>query len=293
MIYLTLPLLYQNQWCNNKLRQLSQPSDKIYQYFKINNLNISSFYGSIPFFIYNGGINSNIQKEKFLADNDLFNFLNSQIAPIRLDCSNNFLKINDLYDYYFNLVLQYGNSGNNFLEISDFDLMDYINNKGFNYNFILSKNANLKIPFTATNINQLIQQDLLYLIELPINFNNDIQFLNQLINKDKIEITIGCKCPLNCKNLSDCMTQEQQYQINYSNQTIFNNCNKINHYNNINELYNELNKFIKLGFTHFKIDTPPRNQNYKFQQYLIKNLINDKYQLLFYDNNEGQIYDNR
>lgn len=278
MIHFTLPLVYYNQQLNNKLRQLSHPLNQTENYFKIKNIVIDSFYGSIPFFIYNGGVNSNIVKEKFLLDKDLFAFFNESTAPIRLDCSNNNLNINDL-NYYFNLILQYGNTGSNFIEISDLELLSYIKDNGFHYEYIFSKNAYLKHPYDIDIINSILNQNLFHLIELPQLFNNDLEFLNNLIDKNHIEITIGNKCQNNCKNFYSCIAQEQQYQINYSNKSNYYNCDLINNYTSPDELTKELNHFIELGFTHFKIDTPPLNQILQFQQYLIKNLINDKYQL--------------
>jgi len=47
-----------------------------------------------------------------------------------------------------------------------------------------------------------------YLIELPISLNNKIEFLNEIKNKNKIEITIGNKCPIDCDNIDSCNAQE-------------------------------------------------------------------------------------
>lgn len=286
MIHISLPLVYYNQDLNNYMRLMTDPFHKYTEYtnqqLKIPNLNIDSFHGSIPYFIYNGDINSNIKNEKLLTDKLLYLFFNNNNhnAPIRLNCANNYIIEDDLLNYYFNLVLQYGNNGTNFIEISDMALLDYINEKGYYYNFIFSKYAHLKCPFTIDIINNIIEQDIFYLIELPISFNNKIDFLNKIKNKNKIEITIGNKCPIDCNNIDKCNMQEQQYQINYSIQSVYNTCNIINNYNNTNELLNELQTFINLGFTHFKIDTPRLQDITKYNNYFIHNLIKEQYQIL-------------
>lgn len=290
MIYLSLPLMYHNVKINQHLfsvfyynnRDKENSKENKTNYFKIPQLILTSFHGCFPFSIWNGGSNLNIKNEKFLLNKDIYNFFVNIKAPIRLDCSNILIQDIDLNNGYQNLILEYGNNGSNFIEISNFGLMEYIKEKYNNYDFILSKNAHYINPFTSDIINTILEQNLFYLIELPNELKNNIELLNNIQQKDKIEITIGNKCPLNCPNLGICAQQEQEYQINYSQKTVYDTCEKMNQYTDPNQLINEINYYKKLGFNHFKIDTPPISKNIQFQYYLILNLIqNQTNQLLF------------
>lgn len=278
MIHITLPLVYYNFNFYNELK------DYLYlfsSHFKIEHLNIDSFYGTFPFAIWNGGVNLNIRNEIFMTQNNLQNFITSLYAPIRLDFSNIFITNEDLTNGYQNLLLKLCNEGNNFIELSDFGVLNYIKENFPDYNFILSKNAHFINPFTTDIINTINEQNVFYLIELPDIFKRDIDFLKNIKLKNNIEITISNKCNLQCYNLLKCPMAEQEYITNFSEKTIYSNCDKINNYNNINEIKNEIQFFNNLGFSHFKIDTPPIIQNNKFLKYLIHNLIKEEYQLNF------------
>ena len=112
---------------------------------------------------------------------------------------------------------------------------------------------------------------------------NDIDFLNSLKYKNKIEILIGNKCPNNCSNIKNCSIFEQENILSYSEKTIYYDCKFLNSYQDM-DLLQQILFYKNLGFTHFKIDTPPLNKNTEFKQYVISNLIKDKYQL-YYENN--------
>ena len=61
-------------------------------------------------------------------------------------------------------------------------------------------------------------------------------------------------------------------QLDYSGCTMFQNCPHLNHYTSLNFI-EEINKYLDLGFTHFKIETPPPIELNNFNNYLIENLI--------------------
>ena len=282
MIYISLPLIQYNFELNNQLQKfLYTHKHNKNEYFKIKDLELTSFYGSFPFSTWNGGSNLNVKNEIFLLNDDIYQIFKKVYNPIRLDCSNLMITDIDLQDGYQNLILEYGHNSGNFIEVADFGVLDYIKNNYPNYDFIFSKNAHFVHPFTPDIINTIIEQDIFSLIELPNCFKQNLDFLNQLDHKDKIEITIGNKCPINCQIESYCCSTEQEYQYNYSEKTQFSTCEKLNNYLNANQLTDEIEYFKELGFSHFKIDTPPISKVQQFQQYLVLNLIKEKYQLSF------------
>lgn len=281
MLFISLPLMYYNFNFNIKLSHYARKKD----YLKLP-LRINSSFGSFPFSIFNGGSNLNIQNDSFLLNGDIDNFLNSKnnMLPFRFDCSNILLLDDDLKNIYQNIILEYGNNAGNFIEISDFRMLHYLQEKFSNYEFIFSKNSNLINPLTPEIINTILDQDIFYLLELPNNFKKDLEFLDRIKKKDKVEIIIGNKC--SCVNSLNCELQEQEYILNFSNNTNFYNCQKLNKYTNNHELIDEINFYKKLGFNHFKIDTPPFFQNEQFKHYLVCNLIKEEYQLEFFNNKE-------
>ena len=282
MTYISLPLIQYNFELNNQLQKFSYSyKNNKEEYFKIKDLELTSFYGSFPFAIWNGGSNLNIKNETFLLNDDIYQIFKNTYNPIRLDCSNLLITDVDLQNGYQNLILEYGHNSGNFIEVADFGVLEYIQKTYPNYDFIFSKNAHFAHPFTADIINTLIESEVFCLIELPNELRYDLEFLDKLKYKNYIEITIGNKCKMKCSNESYCCLTEQEYQYNFSEKTQFSTCDQLNNYSNANQILTEVNYFKNLGFTHFKIDTPPINKLQQFQQFLVLNLIQEKYQLSF------------
>jgi len=143
-----------------------------------------------------------------LLNDDINKILNDKNnhLPFRFDYSNIFLEDNDLKNIYGNIILEYGHNSGNFIEISDFKTLNYIQEKYPNYEFIFSKNSNLINPLTPDIINTILDQNIFYLLELPNNLKNNLDVLNNIKRKDKIEITIGNKCK--CLNTLECELKE-------------------------------------------------------------------------------------
>lgn len=279
MIFLSLPYFYENLEFNNILKQETiLCRQRQNNFFKIP-IEIINSYGSLPFSFWNGDLNNNYNSNKLLLYNDINNIISKSYIPIRLDCSNIYLEDKDFQDTHQNIILSLMDNSNNYIELSNINLYNYINQQFNSYNFIFSKKADLIHPLTIDIINTILEQNLFYLINLPDRFKNDINFLKSITNKNKIEITIGNRCSYKkCNQLNYCAKQEQLNQIMYSGLTNY-NCNLTNCYNNNDELIQEINFFYNLGFNHFKIEAPTLDKNLSFKIYLINNLINSKYQL--------------
>ena len=270
MIYLCLPVLQDDLTFNNKFT-LRTSSEYL---FKIKELNVNSCYGAFPFFTLNGEVNLNSRNNKFLLESDIYNFFNSIQIPFRLSCTNLFINNLDLQNNYFNLILSYGHDKGNFIEINNLLVLDFIKQKYPNYYFIYSN------PFIdITLLNKLIENEDLQLIELPSYL--DFSILNNIKQKNKIELRICNKCPSSCNNFQSCINQEHSYQNTYFETSIYSDCLKINSYNNSNEIQQEIDKFQAMGYTHFKVDTPPCNKLKQFKQYLIHNLLSEDKILTF------------
>lgn len=278
MIFISLPYMYENLNFNNLLKRY----DKAQQIFQIP-IEIEMCYGSLPFSYWNGDLNNNYNIGTLLLHNDIVNIFQNSNIPFCIDCSNNNLTIEDLDDVHQNIILTAGNSCGNYVEISDLSVLQYIKDQYKNYDFILSKNADLINPLTADIINVFLEQNIFYLINLPNRLKTNISELEKIIAKNKIIITIGNKCK--CDNENYCMQQEQLNQINYSGYTMY-NCEYTNNYLNSNELLEEIQYFQKLGFSHFKIDSPPLCKNKNFQLYLIENLVKSKYKIKLINESE-------
>lgn len=276
MIFITLPLFYFNYKFNNYLSILLKEHK---DFFRIKNLIITSQNGSFPFAIFNGGINLNLNNNIFDTNDRIQNFIinKKNIIPFRFNCSNILLNENDLNDIYENIILNYGNDSGNFIEVGDLKTYNYIINKFPNYEFIFSKNSDYINNLTPEIINTILNQNLFYLLEIPDSQKNNKEFLLKINQKNKIEITIGNRCK--CNNISTCALQEQEHILNFSNNTLFYNCKKMNNYLNKDELIKDIDFYSSLGINHFKIDTPPIFDNDLFKKYLIKNLISEEYQL--------------
>lgn len=281
MIYISLPHMYENLKFNNFLKKQVLENKQNKTILNIP-FDIEMAYGSFPFSYWNGDLNNNYNKDKFPLYYDIDALFYETAIPVRLDCSNVLLEEKDLNDIHENVILNLGNNCGNYIEISSLSILNYIKEKYNNYDFILSKNADLIHPFTAEIINTFLEQNLFYLISLPDRLKNDLDTLKNINNKNKIEITIGNKCKCNDNNkILSCIMNEQNNQIKYSGLTNY-NCEYINTYNNI-DLLQEISFFQKLGFSHFRIDSPPYTKIKNFQLYLIQNLIQSNYFLPIYN----------
>lgn len=278
MIFLSLPLLYDNLELNNFLKKFiyAHQNKEIFNVPLV----IESSYGSFPYSSWNGDVNNNWGKI-LPTYNDFYAYFNKVETPARIDCSNIYITKEDLYDIHQNVILEAGDRCGNIIEFSDLGVFNYLKEQYKNYFFIVSKNIDLIHPVDLNIVNAFTDQDEFYLFNLPNRFYNDIEFLKSLNNKFKIEINIGYRCQCNNFNKEqECNRQEMHNQIEFSGCSIYQDCVYTNSYMSLNMMEN-IKKFIDLGFSHFKIETPPVAKINIFNNYLIKNLIKPEYQLEF------------
>ena len=272
MIQIALPMFFTNfkfnqsfiSFCNLFPESLKIP------------VNFSSVYGNFPYCYFEGNINNNYGSLALYEDFSKISFLS--LKPIRFDCSNIFITLDDLFNNQLNTFLKLNEMPCNTIEISNLSILNNFKEKFPNFNFILSKNINLISPASEEIYQEFIKSNLFTLIELPSSFKANVANLH--LPKNKIEFTIleRCKC-YNNNEINNCAMIEHKNQINFSNKTIYNDCSKLNDYNDITIDYNEFEMLISLGYKNFKIDTCPLNQLLNFNNYLIKFFIKPEYQL--------------
>ena len=256
MIYFTLPQMVNNYKLNNFLIKLNHDKPEYFNF----PITFFSTNGNFNFTLWNGDLNNN--SGEFLTYQKLM-ISNKYNIPIRFNCANTYIKQLDYFDEYMNIILKLNENENNYIEIADFKLMDYIKNTYPKYQFILSNTMHLYNEFTVNFLNTISKFDEFSLIQLPINYPN----LMELENKNKYELIINPLCDFNCKQYKKCYNMEQLNQINYSEEKNIHNCNKIQ-----TQIINPL-PFIKNGFNFFSFT----QYNYKPEIY-IKFFIKEEYQ---------------
>lgn len=235
-----------------------------------------SVYGAIPYSYWNGNINSNWGE--ILLNPNYYDLNKMSFSPIRLDCSNILLNKFDLLDIHQNIILDALHNSGHLIEISDLQILIELQKKYPNFLYVISDNIDLFAPTNVEILNTLSEQDNIFLINISNDLLKNEDLLKNIKNKHKFEITIGKKCDF-CdisKQLA-CKFQEQKYQYDFSELSVYNKCLYLNNYNNSSQIQQEIEHYSSLGFSHFKIDAPGITNIGKFQLFLINNLIKPEY----------------
>ena len=273
MVYFSLPYFYENQKFNYFLYKYVETYPEQLRFkFKI-----ESFYGNLPFSFWNGDLNTCTSlNRKVILNNAVDEIVKKSVVPIKFDVSNIYLNHYDFFDTHLNMILKKFEGMGNFLKISDFNFYDFIESNYIGYDFILSEN--IFLLGLEENI-AAIPENKIAAIELPSFLNKDIDFLKNIENKNKIFITIGDGCQ-DCflEKIEQCKKEEMQFQILFSQNSIYNYCKKgFCH----NKLLEEFNKISECGFTHFKIKAPQYNDIDRFNHFLVQFLFKPQHQYEF------------
>ena len=262
MIYLSLPLLYENKLFNNYIDQfISLNPDKAKIPMKIEYL-----HGSYPWSLWNGGSNSNYGNA--VLYNEMQDIVKNTSSPHAVDCSNIYLNDSDLSDIHQNIILEIESNTGAAFEVSDLKLYNYIKDHYPDAEFIFSNKAELFNTFNEDIVEAIINNDDFNLIVLSDPMPN--------INKNKVSLLVSQKC-YNCTRQKqlDCISAEQRNQYNFSGKTVYQNCNKLI-YNQ--DFFAEMRLLSKEGYTHFWLGTPPSDINLlAFNINIIHNLIKPAY----------------
>ena len=256
MIYFTLPQMVNNYKLNNFLIKLNYDKPEYFNF----PITFFSVNGNFNFTLWNGELNNNFGE--FLTYRNL-NISQKYNIPIRFNCANTYLKNIDFYDEYMNLILQINEDNKNYIEIADFNLMDYIKEKYPKYNFILSESIHLYNKMTIDFLNNISQFNEFELIKIPANYPQ----LLEINDKNKFELILNPLCDFNCNEYDKCYNQEQLSQINYSETSIIKNCSKI--HNN----FIDISSLIDNGFNFFSF-----TQYSQSNEFYIKFFIKEEFQ---------------
>lgn len=243
---------------------------------KYPNILIESSNMNIPYCSLNGGINNNIGLG--IIYSDFTPMIDKSPLIPRINFANVLLEPYDYYDNLANIVLQIFDNGSSLIEISSIPLMEYIQSKYPNYEFIFSKWADVITPFTPELIEQIIQTDQFLRVGIPNQYTYDFDWLKQLKHKNKCEITIDPIC-YQCSNNSSCFLAEQENALEYSNKSLLLRCEKNQQYKFLS-LEDIIQQYQPLGFTHFVFETDyrltPEQKLIFYIKYFFKDEAQDK-----------------
>lgn len=270
MFYISLPYFYENYKFNEYFKKYIKSCYTFNNDKLIAKFDIEYAYGSFPWSYWDGGINNH--QGQAILNNDIKAIFAQTSIPLRIDASNINLTEYDYLDIHENTILNCANGTNTIYEISDVNLMEYISNHNLNNKFIISNNAQLIHLFNANIINTFQEQDMIDLINIGYKTEN-INF-SEIINKNKLEMSIGICQNCSAEQYLACSQNEQKNIYNFSKQSLFFSCPS--EYKPIN-YYEEIKSYLKQGIKHFKLITSPKNLQ-EFNINIIKSFVKPEYQ---------------
>ena len=205
----------------------------------------------IPYCSLNGGINNNTGVGMVYSDFSMI--ADDAILIPRINFAGTLLEPYDYYDNLANTILQIFDNGSSLIEISSIPLMEYIQSKYPNYEFIFSKWADIITPFTPELLEQIIKANQFLRIGIPNQYTYNIDWLKQLKHKNKYEITIDPIC-YQCSQCNSCFLAEQENTLEYSSKSILQQCEKNQQYKFLS-LEDIKQYYQPLGFTYFVFET--------------------------------------
>lgn len=277
MIEICLPFVYNNELFYDNLKQASNN----HEFF--NEIFFSSQYGNFPWSYWHGGKSTNVDPEKTVVlEKDISKFANSYKHPIYFDIANVNLNEKDLYDRKLNMILTKLNHGANKIIVSSFSIYNQLVKKFPYYDYIFSENACLERPFTPEIINTINSQNIFHSIILNPNLVDQEFDYKAIEEKNKIYIKLNLSCPKECEKIKDCMLQEQGMQYNFSEFSVFKQCNKTKTLEELSaNLQSEIEYYHNLGFTRFMLDEPSKNFNLnQYKISLLSGLFKNKNNIL-------------
>lgn len=244
--------------------------------------------GTFPFNSWCGGLNSCLDGNISLYE-EIAQCFNNYEKSLRLDFSNIFLEEEDFYNNYNRIMLEHGRAGSTVIEVSNLKLYEYIKEHYPTYNkFVLSSNAWSLMDLTPEMVNTILENQDFQLVSLPPAVAEDVEFLQQIKAKNKIEICVNPLCPLMCKEYNNCVLIENQAQYNYSINSVMSQCGRRFVYSKNKQTKNleDLKSFyFPLGITHFKLATCQTTQMIDYFIFLINYFIKPEYQQKILEDN--------
>lgn len=186
MIHYYIPDFFWKFNTNLRLLELMQTEPQMfYDDFKI-----GAVFGNFPNCIWNGGGISQgryVEPKEMKLISDSFNSYN---VPLRLTMTNLMLEERDCWDRYANCIMENLDNGFNQVLISNPILEEYVRKTYPNYPIVRSILAAENVFYDDS--------DKYFMSVLRKHKNDDIEFLQSIKHKEKIEILTNETCVENC-----------------------------------------------------------------------------------------------
>ena len=241
--------------------------------------------GNFPYSYWNGGYNNNQGKGAFYED--FIQCSEQSYLPLRFNCSNIFLDNEDFDNTMMNLILLLNENGSNSIELNNIELYNYLKEKYPNYKYVFSKEAELLLgeQYTSELINFLLNENIFKLISLPEEKSLDLEFLKNINDLKKIELSVNTVCDKNCFNYKKCQEKEHFSQYNFGCNNIYQECKKHSLYHErkpIISIEDIKNIYYPMGVRYFRIADMINDSENNLIVFLIDYFIKDEFKEKFY-----------
>lgn len=237
------------------------------EYFR-KNIEITSIYGEFPTSLWNGGrLNGDDQCDATYIK-EVIKHVNAQGVRIRYTYTNPLLTEEDLKDPYCNFCMSAADNGMNEVLVVSPLLEDYIRT---HYPSFKISSSTCKEIHDIDTLNQELEKDY-DLVVLDYNLNNQFELLEKITHKDRCEFLVNSCCVPNCKlrgaHYRDIATRQRillenrKLPADKQKRTTPWKCT----YGEVNTLYKLKHyptyispdaiweKYVPMGFKHFKIE---------------------------------------
>lgn len=258
------------------------------EYF-YDNVKIPAFYGTFPGAIWNGGRTmAGIATRQEVEET--VRILNDHGIALRYTFTNSLLDESHLHDTYCNMLMEIADTGHNEIIINSPLLENYLRERYPNFKYILSTT---RCERDLNKINEATQQ--YDLVVTDYRDNNNIDFLQGIQNKSKIELLVNAYCNPDCKYRKRHYELISFHQLNFDAPEAEQDQNILSCPTYSRDFYDILDfptvitvedlyqKYTAMGFSHFKIEGRTMHiatviESYVY--YLIKPEYRDKVRLL-------------
>lgn len=160
------------------------------------NIKISAIYGCFPNQIWNGGRYLGGTSADISNIEATIKAINDLGVPIRFTYTNSLIREEHLSDRQCNFITDVAHNGMNEILVNSPLLEEYLRKKYPNYKYISSATRCIR---DIDKLNELIDSNKYHLVLGDYRDNFNMDFLNKINNKDKVEILIDPICKLDCK----------------------------------------------------------------------------------------------
>jgi collagenase-like PrtC family protease len=171
---------------------------------------IASVYGTFPTSVWNGGRFINGLTDERTVRLSVEN-LNNIGIPVRFTFTNPVVTEEELSDRFCNRTLEIADNGMNEVIVNSPLLEKYIREKYPNYKITSSTCKQIE---NADDLNAELQKDY-NLVVLDYNWNNDLEFLKSIKEKDRCELLVNACCIPHCSRRGEHYRQIGEEQNRY------------------------------------------------------------------------------